>query len=118
LLPDGSEETITTKSVNGVTETVKRIKNPDGTIMEIVEPSKKPLHWTAPLQSLEDKVSKVWEDSRPELDQSMAELDRAATSIAKAYSGIRDGMFSKLWNTFTGAGQSYKDNDGKPSKET
>jgi hypothetical protein len=48
----------------------------------------------------------------------MAELDRAATSIAKAYSGIRDGMLSKLWNTFTGAGQSYKDNDGKPSKET
>ncbi|CAO3688404.1 unnamed protein product [Umbelopsis ramanniana] len=101
-LPDGSQETVITKSVNGVTETVRKIQHPDGTIVETVEPSVNGLDWKAPLQSIEQKVNKAWEDSQPEIYQSMAELDQAATSLSKAYTGIREGFISRFWNAFTG----------------
>lgn len=102
MLPDGSVETVITKSINGVTETIRKVENADGSIVETVESGKKRLDWKAPLQSIEDKMNKVWEDSKPEREQSMAELDRAASSLAKAYSGIRDGIFTRLWNSFAG----------------
>jgi hypothetical protein len=102
LLPDGSQETVITKSVNGVTETIRKVQNPDGTIVETVEPSVKGLDWRAPLQSIEQKVNRAWEDSQPEIYQSMAELDKAASSLSKAYTGIREGMVSRFWNALTG----------------
>lgn len=100
MLEDGSQETVTTKSNNGVTETYKKVVRPDGTIVESVVPKQNPLDWTRPLKQLENKVNQVWEDSQPELDQTLVELDRAATSLGKAYTGIREGIFSRLWNAF------------------
>jgi len=115
ILPDGSEETVITKSVNGISETIRQVKKPDGSVVETVEPSKKQLDWTAPLRSIEDRVTKVWEVSKPELDQSMADLDRAASSIAKAYSGVRDGFFTRLSHTFTGDDSKNSEDRNPPS---
>ncbi|KAG2186178.1 hypothetical protein INT43_002616 [Umbelopsis isabellina] len=100
MLEDGSQETVTTKSINGLTETYKKVVRPDGTIVETVEPKQNPLDWTRPLKQLEDKVNQAWEDSQPEREQTLVELDRAATSLGKAYTGIREGIFSRLWNAF------------------
>ncbi|KAI9277683.1 hypothetical protein BC943DRAFT_332577 [Umbelopsis sp. AD052] len=102
MLPDGSQETVITKSVNGVTETIRKVQQPDGTIVESIEPSVKGLDWKAPLQSIEQKVNRAWEDSQPEIYQSMAELDKAASSLSKAYTGIREGIASRFWNAFIG----------------
>jgi len=32
----------------------------------------------------------------------MADLDQAASSLSKAYTGIREGIISRFWNAFTG----------------
>ncbi|KAI8577485.1 hypothetical protein K450DRAFT_282574 [Umbelopsis ramanniana AG] len=101
-LPDGSQETVIKKSVNGVTETIRKVQHPDGTTVETIEPSVKGLDWKAPLQSIEQKVNRAWEDSQPEIHQSMAELDKAASSLSKAYTGIREGIANRFWNAFIG----------------
>ncbi|KAJ2962909.1 hypothetical protein NQZ79_g1980 [Umbelopsis isabellina] len=110
MLEDGSQETVTTKSINGVTETYKKVVRPDGTIVETVEPKPNQLDWTRPFKQLEDKVNQAWEDSQPEREQTLVELDRAATSLGKAYTGIREGIFSRFLNTFLND-QSSNDGD-------